>query len=205
MDESGNTRGAQGQPVGTGFGIAGFVLGLISVISFGYLGVLGILGLIFSILQLRKKKTGLAIAGLVLSIIGLVFLLIIIFVFAFAISMLGLMFANMNVSDFNSSFNTTFGSYSTSNECSNVDMEIVRINEADNSVVIRKNAGAEYIEKVIVYIDTDSSATSDVSSLAVFQERIVMLPSIEEGDWVRLKVFIDGKECFMSADSKIVS
>lgn len=63
---------------GNGFGIAGFVLGLVSVLMFGMGFVLAVLGLIFSIIQLKRNKNGLAIAGLVLSIIGLFGLLFII-------------------------------------------------------------------------------------------------------------------------------
>ena len=58
---------------GKGLGIAGFVLSLLSILflSMPFLGlILAILGLIFCIIQLKKKKTGLAIAGLVISIVG---------------------------------------------------------------------------------------------------------------------------------------
>ena len=63
-----------------GFGIAGFVLGLISIpaaftLIFGI--ILGILGIVFSILQFKRQKTGLSIAGLILSIIGILLSLII--------------------------------------------------------------------------------------------------------------------------------
>lgn len=66
-----------GKNIGNGFGIAGFVLGLVGVLMFGYGFLFSLLGLIFSIIQMRKKKTGLSIAGLVLSIIGLAFLILI--------------------------------------------------------------------------------------------------------------------------------
>lgn len=71
----------QPQKDGNGFGIAGFVLGLLSILLFWIWflgGVIAILGLVFSIIQLRKKKTGLAIAGLVLSIIGILLPLILV-------------------------------------------------------------------------------------------------------------------------------
>lgn len=70
--------------MGKGFGITGFILSLLSIISlFLSLGLIsslvssifalifGILGLIFCIIQLKKERTGLAIAGLVISIIGI--------------------------------------------------------------------------------------------------------------------------------------
>lgn len=66
---------------GNGFGIAGFVLGLCSVILFWIWflgGIFAVTGLIFSIIQLKRHKTGLAIAGLVLSIIGILLPLILI-------------------------------------------------------------------------------------------------------------------------------
>lgn len=75
---------------GKGLGIAGFVLSLIGIvflILFPLALVLGILGLIFSIIQLRRNKTGLAIAGLVISIIviigAIILLLLTIMAFSF--------------------------------------------------------------------------------------------------------------------------
>jgi len=59
----------------TGFGIAGFILGLLSVLLFWFYIIgplLGIVGLIFSIIQIKKNKTKLSIAGLILSIIGII-------------------------------------------------------------------------------------------------------------------------------------
>jgi hypothetical protein len=60
--------------MGRGMGIAGFILSLLGVILFiiPFLGfILAISGLICSIMQLRRKKSGLAIAGLVLGIVGI--------------------------------------------------------------------------------------------------------------------------------------
>lgn len=57
-----------------GYGIAGFVLGLLSVffvLIFFISLPMAILGLIFSIIQKKKKSTSLATSGLVLSIIGI--------------------------------------------------------------------------------------------------------------------------------------
>lgn len=68
------------------FGIAGFVLGIASFV----LGILfflslplGVLGLIFSIVQLRKSSNAFAIAGIILSILGILFALATISVIAF--------------------------------------------------------------------------------------------------------------------------
>lgn len=71
----------QPKEYGNGFGIAGFILGLLSVLLIWFFSpawILAILGLIFSIIQLKKKKTGLAVAGLVLSIIGIILPLILV-------------------------------------------------------------------------------------------------------------------------------
>jgi hypothetical protein len=61
-----------------GMGTAGFVLALIAVF-FGWVPVLGwivwLLGLIFSAVGVFKKPNGLAIAGLVISLIGIVLLI----------------------------------------------------------------------------------------------------------------------------------
>ncbi len=58
-----------------GYGIASFILGLISIV-FSWVPVLGfvcsILGIVFFAKQRKIKPTGLATAGIVLSIIGLV-------------------------------------------------------------------------------------------------------------------------------------
>ena len=61
-----------------GIGTAGFVLSLIAIFL-GWVPVLGwilwLLGLIFSIVGIFKEPKGFAIAGLVLSLIGIIFLL----------------------------------------------------------------------------------------------------------------------------------
>lgn len=65
-----------------GLGTAGFVLALISLF-FGWIPLFGwliwVLGLIFSFIGIFKSPRGLAIAGLVISLIGVILLL---FVFA---------------------------------------------------------------------------------------------------------------------------
>lgn len=54
-------------------GIIGFVLSLFSLFI-PILGIfIGIIAIVFSILQIRKTKTGLAIAGLVISIVAIIF------------------------------------------------------------------------------------------------------------------------------------
>jgi hypothetical protein len=75
-----------GQPIiihqftnnGNGVGTAGFVLAIISIF-FGWVPVLGwilwILGLILSFVGVFKTPRGLAIAGLVISLLGLILLL----------------------------------------------------------------------------------------------------------------------------------
>ena len=70
--------------MGKGFGIAGFVLGLIGLMfvviseNFGLIAVvisilIGVVALIFSIIQLKREKSGLAVAGLVFSILTIIF------------------------------------------------------------------------------------------------------------------------------------
>jgi len=56
-----------------GMGIAGFILSLISFFGWivPYFSIfLAVLGIIFSGLQMKKFKTGLSVAGLVLGILG---------------------------------------------------------------------------------------------------------------------------------------
>lgn len=61
-----------------GIGTAGFVLALIAIFL-GWVPVLGwilwLLGLIFSIVGIFREPKGFAIAGLVISLIGIIFLL----------------------------------------------------------------------------------------------------------------------------------
>ena len=68
--------------VSNGFGIAGFVISLCVIvlgIIFPFFYLLSILSLIFCIIQMKRYRTGLSIAGLVLSIIGiLLFILMIV-------------------------------------------------------------------------------------------------------------------------------
>lgn len=65
-----------------GIGIAGFVLAILSIFI-GWIPFVGwicwFLGLLFSFIGVFKKPKGLAIAGLVISLIGIIFLL---FIFA---------------------------------------------------------------------------------------------------------------------------
>ena len=64
--------------VSNGFGIAGFVLSLLGLILGLFLQIffsLAIVGTIFSVIQLRRRKTGLGTAGLIIGVIGIVLLL----------------------------------------------------------------------------------------------------------------------------------
>jgi hypothetical protein len=67
------------------FGTTSFVLGLISLIALFIIGpftlILAILAIIFAILQYKKKKTGLATAGLVLGVITIVIFIIVLILF----------------------------------------------------------------------------------------------------------------------------
>jgi hypothetical protein len=65
------------QKTGNGIGVAGFVLALLGLI-FSWVPVIGwifwLLGLIFSAVGMTKKPKGLAIAGLIISLIDLIVL-----------------------------------------------------------------------------------------------------------------------------------
>jgi len=67
-------------PPKNGLGTAGFVLALVTVF-FGWIPVLGWitwgLGLIFSFIGVLRKPKGLAIAGLVISLFGLIMLIVV--------------------------------------------------------------------------------------------------------------------------------
>ena len=83
-----NEQSSQGQTIiinqqqkkSNGLGTAGFVLALIALFL-GWVPVLGwilwLLGLIFSFIGVFKKPKGLAIAGLVISLIGIIVLIVI--------------------------------------------------------------------------------------------------------------------------------
>lgn len=63
-----------------GLGVAGFILSIIALFS-GWLPVVGwigwFLGLLFSFIGIFKKPRGFAIAGLIISLIGLVLILVV--------------------------------------------------------------------------------------------------------------------------------
>lgn len=74
MDENMNNQAVQ--PRKNGVAIAGFVVGLVSIF-WNFYCVTGIVGLILSIIGMKKSKEigsgkGLAIAGIICSIVGLV-------------------------------------------------------------------------------------------------------------------------------------
>lgn len=73
-----------------GMGIAGFVISLITIFL-GWIPVFGwilwALGMLFSVIGVFRRPRGLAIAGLILSIVGLVF---IVFVYALLAAALGI-------------------------------------------------------------------------------------------------------------------
>lgn len=76
----------------TGLAVAALVLGIIAIVTscFGFNIIIGIIGIIFAAVYLSKKqpaRRGMAIAGLVLSIISIaVFVIMVILVVVFAVS-----------------------------------------------------------------------------------------------------------------------
>jgi len=74
---------AKGDVSDNKFGFASFILGLFSLIFVWALFipsiVMGITGIIFAIIQLRKGKNGLTIAGLILSIIAVIAAIVLLF------------------------------------------------------------------------------------------------------------------------------
>lgn len=77
-------------PKTNGIGTAGFIMSLIAVFL-GWIPVLGwilwLLGLVFSFVGLFKSPRGFAVAGFIISLVGLMFLLVI---FAWITEMAGL-------------------------------------------------------------------------------------------------------------------
>lgn len=82
-------NGNQPQSQSNGIGTAGFVLALIGIFL-GWVPVLGwiiwLLGLILSAVGVMRKPKGLAIAGLVISLVGLIILLSIAGLFSAAVA-----------------------------------------------------------------------------------------------------------------------
>jgi len=84
-----------------GLGIAGFVLGLLSLILFLVFFIsipMAILAIIFCSVQIKKNSTGLAVAGLVLGILGLLGALLVGFFWAVGVYYLSSI-SNVDVSD----------------------------------------------------------------------------------------------------------
>lgn len=77
-------------PKTNGMGVAGFVLALLGLFL-GWVPVLGwilwVLGLIFSVIGVFRAPKGLAIAGLIITFIGLIVLIILGAVFATALAL----------------------------------------------------------------------------------------------------------------------
>ena len=71
-------------------GTAGFIIALVTIFLF-WIPVLGwilwLLGLIFSGIGVTRKPKGLAIAGLVISLIGLILLIVVLALFAAAVAL----------------------------------------------------------------------------------------------------------------------
>ncbi len=82
----------QATPQKTGLAVAALVLGIIALVTscFGFNIIIGIVGIIFAAVYLAKKQSarrGMAIAGLVLSIISIaVFVILVILLVVFALS-----------------------------------------------------------------------------------------------------------------------
>lgn len=66
----------------SGFGIASFICGLLSIFTFGALCVPEIIGIVFGVMAIRDKlrKHGLAVAGLIMSMIGTAMFILWIFI-----------------------------------------------------------------------------------------------------------------------------
>lgn len=79
--------GDEGKKQQSGFGIASFIFGIISIVTFGAFYFPEIIGIAFGIAALKDKtkKHALAKAGLIMSIIGTV-IVILIFIFLFALA-----------------------------------------------------------------------------------------------------------------------
>lgn len=76
----GMNQGYQNQPEKMGFGIASLVLGILSILCcWIYGGFLGLIGLVLGIVALarRESKKGMAIAGIITSVFGIMILIVI--------------------------------------------------------------------------------------------------------------------------------
>ena len=70
------------EAVGEGLGIAGFTMGVLSVILAGWLGIgIAIVGFIFCLVQQRKNPTKLGKVGIVINVVGFVVSILFIVVF----------------------------------------------------------------------------------------------------------------------------
>ncbi len=84
---SGNDQFMGYEPKSNGLGIAGFVLALLALLLCWIPvldWILWVLGLVFSFIGVFKAPRGMAIAGLVISLIGIIVLILVLGVFAAA-------------------------------------------------------------------------------------------------------------------------
>jgi apolipoprotein N-acyltransferase len=66
-------RGKESRIKGNSLGASGFTIGVLSILSFGWIGlIMAVVGFVFCLIQQMKKPTKLAKAGLILNVIGFI-------------------------------------------------------------------------------------------------------------------------------------
>jgi len=146
---------------GSGLGIAGFILAIISLFLGAFGLITGIIALIFCIIQIKKKKTGLAIAGLIISIIAIIFGIVLLALLLFSVEKFKGIEKTANVaifySDLQSEINKAWQSQSSEIDFEiNLPSEINRICFVDfsseitvqsdyNQIQNYKNSGANFV------------------------------------------------------------
>ncbi|MBR9705961.1 hypothetical protein GOV14_02930 [Candidatus Pacearchaeota archaeon] len=166
---------------GVGLGVAGFIVGLISfllaVISFGFLGFFGVVGLVISIIQIKKKRRGMATAGVILSslaILGFIlFLIVIILLLIFVGSMAG----------------GLFGLFTQLAMCFDADLSIVSHNLEDPSVTVGiGDTDSGIFEGINVYVNNEL-VRENVKSSSGQGEVTISLDELNVGDIIGVGEF----------------
>lgn len=179
----------RGRNEGEGLGIAGFVFGIISIFL-GPIGFIpGIVGLILSSMQLNKKKTGLAIAGVVLSVIGI---------------LISVLFFLMIILIWRPVWDTLEKGLEERKECIGLEFSVIDINEEADIITIKKDSGNGDVSKIKIFVNGLTFTDIDANDLAVGDSIEVKVDDLRKSDRVSVApVLTNGVVCQRSVEKVV--
>ncbi|MDP3026490.1 MAG: hypothetical protein Q8N63_02190 [Nanoarchaeota archaeon] len=167
-----------------GLGIAGFILGLLSILLFLSIGViLAIIGLILCVIQIKRNKTKLAIAGLILSIIGIIVgIIMIVYVALFTLS-------------WQEAINTLNKEKAETNPaipCLTINLQVDELSPNLDTIKISRGVGKGDLDKIKVFLngnpikdlsasDMDESTYKEFSLVINSGDKVEIAPILKDG------------------------